>query len=108
MKEETGISDTKVLIDSDYIADQAILTLMESIIYFVINEWNFKVTYRFSIKENVLGYQIFKKSLLFKYNNRKIDTKDYNLEYNKKITKKDFGSLFLLNRKRQFFVLTNQ
>lgn len=51
MKEKTGISDTKVLIDSDYIADQAILTLMESIIYFVINEWNFKVTYRFSIKK---------------------------------------------------------
>lgn len=85
MKEEIGISDTKVLIDSYYIADQAILTLMESIIYFVINEWNFKVTYRFSIKENVLGYQIFKKSLLFKYNNRKIVTKDYNLEYNKMI-----------------------
>lgn len=86
MREEMHIFETKILIDSDYISDQAILTLMETIIYFVINEWNLKITYRFSIKENVLGYQIFKKSILFKYNNRKIVIEDYNLEYNKEIT----------------------
>ena len=86
MREEMHIFETKILIDSDYISDQAILTLMETIIYFVINEWNFKITYRFSIKENVLGYQIFKKSILFKYNNRKIVVEDYNFEYNKEIT----------------------
>ena len=79
-----SICETKIIIDSDFIVDQAILTLMESIIYFVINEWKFKVTYRFSIKENVLGYQIFKKSILFKYNNKKIIIDDYNKEYNKK------------------------
>lgn len=84
MKENMSICETKIIIDSDFIADQAILTLMESIIYFVINEWKFKVTYRFSIKENVLGYQIFKKSILFKYNNKKIIIDDYNKEYNKK------------------------
>lgn len=86
MKENMTTCETKIIIDSDYIADQAILTLMESIIYFVINEWNFKVTYRFSIKENVLGYQIFKKSILFKYNNKKILVEEYNREYNKRIT----------------------
>lgn len=86
MKENMTTYETKIIIDSDYIADQAILTLMESIIYFVINEWNFKVTYRFSIKENVLGYQIFKKSILFKYNNKKILVGEYNREYNKRIT----------------------
>ena len=86
MKENMTTCETKIIIDSDYIADQAILTLMESIIYFVINEWNFKVTYRFSIKENVLGYQIFKKSILFKYNNKKILVGEYNREYNKRIT----------------------
>lgn len=84
MKENMSICETKIIIDSDFIVDQAILTLMESIIYFVINEWKFKVTYRFSIKENVLGYQIFKKSILFKYNNKKIIIDDYNKEYNKK------------------------
>jgi len=84
MKENMSICETKIIIDSEYIADQAILILMESIIYFVINEWNFKVIYRFSIKENVLGYQIFKKSILFKYNNKKIIIDDYNKEYNKK------------------------
>lgn len=86
MKEEIKTCDTKILIDSDYIAGQAILTLMESIIYFVMNEWNFKVMYRFSIKDNVLGYQIFKNSILFKYNNKKISIEDYNTEYNKQIT----------------------
>ena len=70
MKEGIKTCDTKILIDSDYIAGQAILTLMGSIIYFVMNEWNFKVMYRFSIKDNVLGYQIFKNSILFKYNNK--------------------------------------
>lgn len=86
MKEYKTTCETKIIIDSDFIADQAILTLMESIIYFVINEWDFKVTYRFSIKENVLGYHIFKNSILFKYNNRKIILEDYNKEYNAKIT----------------------
>lgn len=85
MKEEMNIHETKILIDSDFIADQAILTLMESIIYFVINEWNFKITYRFSIKENVIGYEIFKKSILFKYNNKTLVIENYNVEYNKRI-----------------------
>lgn len=86
MKENMTTCNTKIIIDSDYIADQAILTLMESIIYFVINKWKFKITYRFSIKENVLGYQIFKQSILFKYNNKKIIIEEYNREYNKRIT----------------------
>lgn len=86
MKEKMNISETKILIDSEFIADQAILTLIESIIYFVINEWDFKITYRFSINEKVLGYQLFKKSLLYKYNNKKIVIEEYNKEYNKKTT----------------------
>lgn len=86
MKYETNICETKILIDAEFIADQAILTLMESIIYFVINEWNFKITYRFSINRNVLGYQLFKKNLLYKYNNKKIVLEEYNIEYNRKTT----------------------
>ena len=85
MKEYMTNCETKIIVDSEYIADQAILTLMESIIYFVINKWGFKVTYRFSIKENVIGYQIFKKSLLFRYNNKKIVIEEYNEAYNKNI-----------------------
>ena len=94
MRKNMNICETKIIIDSDFIADQAILTLMESIIFFVINEWKFKVTYRFSIKENVIGYQIFKKSILFKYNNKKIVIEEYNREYNKKITTK-YGKIIL-------------
>ena len=60
MRKNMNICETKIIIDSDFIADQAILTLMESIIFFVINEW--------------------------KYNNKKIVIEEYNREYNKKIT----------------------
>lgn len=111
MKENMTTCNTKIIIDSDYIADQAILTLMESIIYFVINKWKFKITYRFSIKENVLGYQIFKQSILFKYNNKKIIIEEYNREYNKRITIK--GDHFRKvcenieeNRKSEFISVT--
>lgn len=86
MKEEINIKETKILIESEFIADQAILILMESIIYFVINEWDFRITYRFSMNKNLIGYQIFKKSLLFKYNNKKIIKEEYNIEYNRKTT----------------------
>lgn len=85
MKENMDIYETKIIIDSNYIADQSVLTLMEMLIYFVSNEWNFKVTYRFSINENVIGYQIFRKSILFKHNNRKLNLNQYNDEYNKKL-----------------------
>lgn len=83
MKENMNTCETKIIIDSEYIADQAILTLMETIIYFVINKWNFKITYRFALNENLLGYQIFKRSILYKYNNKKIVIENYNNEYNK-------------------------
>lgn len=83
MKENMKNYETKIIIDSEYIADQAILTLMESIIYFVINDWKFDIVYRFSLNENMLGYQIFKKSILNKYNNKKIVIDNYNNEYNK-------------------------
>lgn len=85
MYTEKKTLETKIIIDSKYISDQAILNLMESILYFVINEWEFHVTYRFTINENFLGYQVFKNSILFKFNNTKISINKYNNEYNKKI-----------------------
>lgn len=85
MKVEKKTIETKVIIDSSSIADQAILNLMETILYFVLNEWNFHINYRFSINENILGYQVFKNSILFKFNNKKISKNEYNNEYNKKI-----------------------
>lgn len=78
--------ETKIIVDSEYFADQAIITLLESIIFFVINEWKFSVIYRFSFRENVLGYQLFRRSLLYKYNNKRIVIEDYNNAYNKEIT----------------------
>ena len=85
IKDNNITNEIKIIVDSDYIVDQAILTLMETIIYFVINEWNMKVVYRFSFKENVIGYHIFKNTLLFKYNNKKIIKEEYNKEYIKEI-----------------------
>lgn len=111
MKENGRIYKTKIIIDSECIADQAISILMESIIYFVINEWNFEVTYRFSLNENMLGYQIFKNSILYKYNNRKIGIDNYNKEYNKQtvIDRNHFRKMCANteeNRKGKFISIT--
>lgn len=86
IKENKTTNEVKIIIDSEYIVDQAIITLFEVLIYFVLNEWNLKIIYRFSVKENLLGYEIYKKNLLFKYNNKKINIDEYNSEFNKELS----------------------
>lgn len=111
MKNNMSLCKTKIIIDSDYLADQSILTLFESIIYFVIDEWKFIVSYRFEIKEHVLGYEIFKNSILYKYNNRDINIENYISEYKKEICiqKSHFRKLcenIEKNRKSEFLSIT--
>lgn len=84
VKEKREVCKTKIIIDSEFIVDQAIITLFEIIIFFLINEWNYNISYRFTVNKRLLGFQVFKKSILYKYNNRQIDRTAYNKDYNSK------------------------
>lgn len=76
----------KVIIESEFISDEPTLMLFESILYHMISNYNLNLSYRFEIRVNVLGYELFKNSLLYKYNNRSIDKEAYIKEYEKNVT----------------------
>lgn len=76
----------KVIIESEFIDDEATLMLFEAIVYYVFKEYHINISYRFEIRVNVLGYELFKNSLLYKYNNKNINKENYIKEYEKNVT----------------------
>lgn len=76
----------KIIIESEFINDEPTLMLFEAIIYYMISKYYLNLSYRFEIRMNVIGYELFKNSLLYKYNNKNIDRESYIKEYEKNIT----------------------
>lgn len=76
----------KVIIESEFINDEPTLMLFEAIIYHMINKYNLNLSYRFEIRMNLISYELFKNSLLYKYNNKNIDRETYTKEYEKNVT----------------------
>lgn len=77
-------SEIKIIITSQHIVDQVIILILESVIYYSLKKLNLRIKYRFSLINNTLGYQFFKNSLLYKYNNKRIDSSNYIDDYEKK------------------------
>lgn len=75
----------KVIIESEFINDEATLMLFEAIIYYIIKEYDINISYRFEIRVNVIGYELFKNSLLYKYNKKIINKELYINEYEKNL-----------------------
>ena len=67
----------KIIIESEFINDEPTLMLFEAIIYYMISKYYLNLSYRFEIRMNVIGYELFKNSLLYKYNNKNIDRESY-------------------------------
>ena len=75
----------KIIIESNGINDELSLLFFEAIIYHMINKYNLNISYRFEIKTNLLGYELFKNSLLYKYNNKIINKGEYIKLYEKNL-----------------------
>ena len=75
----------KIIIESEFINDEATLMLFEAIIYYIIKEYDINISCRFEIRVNVIGYELFKNSLLYKYNNKIINKELYINEYEKNL-----------------------
>lgn len=85
VNEKVERGSIKILIESTSIADQVIVLIFESIIYHVLNNMNISIKYRFNLQQNTIGYQCYKNSILYKYNNCKIIKEKYIKEYEKNI-----------------------
>lgn len=104
MKEmELNNTKLKIIIDSDYFFDQPTVMLLEMLIYYLIKYLNVKVTYRAKMKENILGFILFKKSILYKFNNVDILKKEYIEKYEKNIyiCKDRFRKRFINNEENK-------
>ena len=62
----------KIEINSSIIGDDATLIVFESLVYYLIKNYNFDIQYTFNVNKNLVGYELYKMSNLFKYDNRKI------------------------------------
>lgn len=84
MKEmELNNSKLKIIIDSEYIKDQPTVMLLEMLIYYLIKSLDVKVSYRANMKQHIIAFMIFKKSILYKYNNVDIPRNEYIEKYEK-------------------------
>lgn len=74
----------KIEINSSIIGDDATLIVFESLVYYLIKNYNFDIQYTFNVNKNLVGYELYKMSNLFKYDNRKIQKSNFINNYETK------------------------
>lgn len=79
-------ANIKILINSESIVDQVVILIFESVIYYTLNILKINIRYRFELIKNTIGYKFYMNSLLYKYNNCKIDKGKYIKDYEKDCT----------------------
>ena len=73
----------KIEVQSSVIGDDATLIVFESMLYYLIKNYNFDIQYTFKVNKNLVGYELYKLSNLIKYDNKKIDKLDFMQNYEK-------------------------
>ena len=76
-------ANIKILINSESIVDQVVILIFESVIYYTLKVLQINIRYRFELDKNTIGYMFYKNSLLYKYNNCKIEKAKYIRDYEK-------------------------
>ena len=85
----------KILINSEIVGDDATLIIFETIIYYMLKEYNFDIEYYFNVRKNVIGYELYKLSNLYKFDNKKINKQEFikNFENNFEINMTHFKKI---------------
>lgn len=78
----------KILINCDVIGDDASLIILETLIYYMIKNYDTNVEYTFNVRRNSIGYELYKLSNLYEFDNKKIDKIKF---------LKNFENKFILN-----------
>lgn len=78
-------STIKIVIDSEVIPDDASLIIFETIIYDVLKKYNLNISYVFNINNRFLGYELFRLSNLYKFNDRFIDRQEFIQKYEQRL-----------------------
>lgn len=73
----------KIEVQCSIIGDDATLIVFESMLYYLIKNYNFDIQYTFKVNKNLVGYELYKLSNLIKYDNKKIDKLDFMQNYEK-------------------------
>ena len=73
----------KIEVQCPIIGDDATLIVFESMLYYLIKNYNFDIQYTFKVNKNLVGYELYKLSNLIKYDNKKIDKLDFMQNYEK-------------------------
>lgn len=73
----------KIEVQCSIIGDDATLIVFESMLYYLIKNYNFDIQYTFKVNKNLVGYELYKLSNLIKYDNKKIDKLDFIQNYEK-------------------------
>mgnify|MGYP000466674374 FL=1 len=74
----------KIVVNCPVIGDDATLIVFESLIYYLIKEYDFDIQYTFNVNKSLAGYELYKMSNLFKYDNRKIKKTEFFENYENK------------------------
>lgn len=74
----------KIEINSRIVGDDATLIVFESLIYHLIKKYNFDIQYVFNMNKNLVGYELYKMSNLYIYNNKQIEKSKFIENYEKK------------------------
>lgn len=78
-------STIKIVIDSEVIADDASLIIFETVIYDVLKKYNLNISYVFNINNRFLGYELFRLSNLYQFNDRFIDRQEFIKKYEQRL-----------------------
>lgn len=73
----------KIIIDSEIVEDEATIMLFETIVYYFIKKYNNIISYRSSFLQNKLSFELFKNSMLYKYNGINVSPESFVKEYEK-------------------------
>lgn len=73
----------KIEVQCPIIGDDATLIVFESMLYYLIKNYNFDIQYTFKVNKNLVGYELYKLSNLIKFDNKKIDKLDFMQNYEK-------------------------
>ncbi len=76
-------SRVKIEIECPIIGDDATLIVFESVIYFLIRDYNFDIQYIFKTNRNLVGYGLYEMSNLFIFDGKKIDKQEFMENYEK-------------------------
>lgn len=67
----------KIIINTKFIADEATLITFEMLLYYLLKNNICNITYTFIVDKNLLGYEHFRTSNLYKYNTKIINSKEF-------------------------------